>query len=106
MGDRTLVSASNDKTIKARPPTPQCFLPAPSSLPSSRPGAHLLDPQVWDLERRECLRTLTGHTEWVNAVAVEPNGHVVVSLSKDRSIKVISLPRANECKTTLGPSSF
>lgn len=43
---------------------------------------------MWDLERRECVRTLTGHTEWVNSVAVEPNGHVVVSVSKDKSIKV------------------
>ncbi|NEP54540.1 MAG: WD40 repeat domain-containing protein, partial [Moorea sp. SIO3C2] len=34
------------------------------------------------------LRTLTGHTEWINAVAITPDGKHVISGADDKTIKV------------------
>ncbi|QDU23778.1 WD40 repeat domain-containing serine/threonine-protein kinase [Urbifossiella limnaea] len=35
--------------------------------------------KVWDLATGACVRTLTGHTDWVRAVAVTTNGRYAVS---------------------------
>jgi WD40 repeat protein len=48
LSDGTVVTASNDKTL--------C---------------------VVNLETQECVRTLTGHTDWISAVAVLPNGRLL-----------------------------
>ena len=37
--------------------------------------------RLWDLESGQTLRTLEGHTDWVNAVAVTPDGRRAVSAS-------------------------
>ena len=39
------------------------------------------------------LRTLKGHTGWVNAVAVTPDGRKAVSASGDQTLKVLDLER-------------
>ena len=44
--------------------------------------------KVWDLASGQELRTLTGHTDWVNGVAVTPDGSRAVSASADRTLKV------------------
>ncbi len=48
------------------------------------------------------LRTLTGHTHWVNAVAVTPDGQWAVSASDDRTLKVWDLERGKELHTLMG----
>ena len=47
--------------------------------------------KVWDLERGEELRTLEGHTGWVDGVAVTPDGRRAVSACDDRTLKVWDL---------------
>ncbi|MCK5217632.1 MAG: hypothetical protein KAJ93_07575, partial [Methanosarcinales archaeon] len=37
------------------------------------------------------VRTLEGHTDWVRAVAVTPDGRFAVSASNDRTLKVWDL---------------
>ena len=44
--------------------------------------------KVWDAESGRLLRTLEGHTDWVRAVAVTPDGRRIVSGSDDKTIKV------------------
>jgi WD40 repeat protein len=44
--------------------------------------------KVWDLASGRELRTLTGHSDAVNAVAVAPDGRRVVSASDDNTVKV------------------
>jgi WD40 repeat protein len=48
--------------------------------------------KVWELESGRLLRSLEGHTDWVNAVAVSPDGRFIVSgSSDDRTVKVWEL---------------
>ncbi|MBI4613888.1 MAG: hypothetical protein HY720_09790, partial [Planctomycetes bacterium] len=44
--------------------------------------------KVWDAEMGEESRTLQGHTGFVRAVAVSPDGKWIVSGSKDETLKV------------------
>jgi len=43
---------------------------------------------VWEAESGRLLRSLEGHTDWVRAVAVSPDGRFIVSGSVDRTVKV------------------
>jgi WD40 repeat protein len=38
--------------------------------------------KVWEAESGRLLRSLEGHTAWVNAVAVSPDGRFIVSGSE------------------------
>ena len=42
---------------------------------------------MWDLESGECTKTLKGHTDWVNNVAISPDGRTVVSGSNDNTVR-------------------
>jgi WD40 repeat protein len=44
--------------------------------------------KIWDAQSGKLLRTLNGHTEWVNSVAFSYDNHKIVSGSHDRSIKI------------------
>jgi len=48
------------------------------------------------------LRTLTGHTNSVNAVAISPDGKFAVSASDDSTLKVWDLASGQELKTLTG----
>lgn len=60
---QTLVSGSDDKTIK-----------------------------IWHLVTGELLRTLTGHSYPVHSVAISPDGKTIVSGSDDATIKIWGIP--------------
>ena len=47
--------------------------------------------QVWDFATGEVLRTLEGHTDEVNSVAISACGKYVVSGADDRTVKVVVL---------------
>ena len=47
--------------------------------------------KVWDLDSGRELRTLTGHSGSVTAVAVTPDGQRAVSASEDNTVKVWDL---------------
>jgi WD40 repeat protein len=54
------------------------------------------------LIRNRALRTLEGHTDEVNAVAVTPDGRYAVSASEDESLKVWDLERGISVATWVG----
>jgi WD40 repeat protein len=62
--------------------------------------------KVWDLERGEEIRTLKGHSNWVSAVAVSPDGRMAVSGSRDNTLKVWDLERGEVVATFTGESSI
>ncbi len=47
--------------------------------------------KVWDLGSGQLVRTLEGHTNWVNDVAVTADGHWAVSTSLDKTLRVWDL---------------
>ncbi|MFM6776061.1 MAG: WD40 repeat domain-containing protein, partial [Dolichospermum sp.] len=47
--------------------------------------------KIWNLETGEVESTLTGHSRWVNAIAVTPDGKTVISGSSDNTIKTWDL---------------
>ncbi len=49
------------------------------------------------------LRTLSGHTEWVNSCAISPDGSWIVSTSCDRTLKVWDSSTGAERFTLTGP---
>jgi WD40 repeat protein len=46
------------------------------------------DPEDWDAVRGQLLRTLEGHNDWVRAVAITPDGRLVVSGSGDETLRI------------------
>ena len=52
------------------------------------------------------LRTLTGHNDWVNAVAITPDGKKAVSGSGDDTLKVWDLDTGKEISTLTGHNSW
>ena len=47
--------------------------------------------RLWDLESKQALRTLEGHSDSVRAVAITPDGRYAVSASAERSLRVWDL---------------
>jgi WD40 repeat protein len=50
--------------------------------------------KVWDIESGQELRTLSGHSDPVNAVVVTADGRRAVSASADHTLKVWDLEKA------------
>jgi WD40 repeat protein len=65
-------------------------------------------PCLWslraNLERsgEGCLRTLSGHTDWVNAVAIAPDGNTAISASWDKTLKIWDTETGTEVRTLTG----
>ena len=58
--------------------------------------------KVWDVASGQALRTLAGHTSWVNAVALTPDGRLAVSASEDYTLKVWDVASGQELRTLAG----
>jgi WD40 repeat protein len=58
--------------------------------------------KVWNLETGQEKSTLTGHRDWVCAVAVTPDGKHVISGSGDKTLKVWNLETGQEKSTFTG----
>jgi WD40 repeat protein len=56
--------------------------------------------KVWDLSSGQAVRSLEGHTSWVNGVAVTSDGRHAFSVSHDRTLKVWDL-KAGQIVVTL-----
>jgi WD domain, G-beta repeat len=55
-----------------------------------------------DLPHPALVRTLQGHTDWVNSCAVNPDGTWIVSASNDKTLKVWDAQSGTECLTFKG----
>lgn len=48
---------------------------------------------VWDLYRREIVKELVGHKDWVNSLSITPDNKFLVSGSTDKIIKIWDLEK-------------
>ncbi|WP_017306791.1 response regulator [Spirulina subsalsa] len=58
-----------------------------------------------DWLQMECLHTLVGHTYWVQALTLTPDGRYAVSGSKDSTIKIWDILTGREVRTLVGHES-
>jgi WD40 repeat protein len=58
--------------------------------------------RVWDIESGDDMQTLMGHTNWVNAVAVTPDGTHAISGSSDKTIRVWDIESGEEIQRLKG----
>lgn len=47
--------------------------------------------KLWDARTGQCLRSLPGHTNTINAIAFHPNGNLLASCSQDATIRLWQL---------------
>jgi WD40 repeat protein len=70
-----------------------------------RGGSWLCERIPASRESEALVRTLEGHTEWVNSVAVTPDGRFAVSASEDKTLKVWDLGTGQAVRTLEGHTS-
>ncbi len=49
-----------------------------------------------------CVQLLQGHSDWVNSLAISPDGQTLVSGSRDKTIKIWQLSTGKELQTLVG----
>ena len=74
------------------------------AAPSRPPDDQTL--RLWDLESGQTLRTLEGHTDWVRAVAVTPDGRRAVSASGDQTLRLWDLESGQTIRTLEGHTDW
>ena len=57
---------------------------------------------IWDLAGGTRLHTMTGHTDWINSVAVAPNGLLAASGSDDTTVRFWWVDLGTESSALLG----
>jgi WD40 repeat protein len=62
--------------------------------------------RLWNTERARPLKTLTGHTGWVNDLAVTPDGALAASAGRDGRVCLWRLPGGRKIKTLRGKGSI
>ncbi|MBP5974326.1 CHAT domain-containing protein [Brasilonema sp. CT11] len=109
-----LASVSDDKTIKLwnqkgnliAPPFPEQKNEV-KSISFSPDGKMIASGSVdtitlWNVELRQPIQILRGHTGAVNSVSFSSDGKMLASGSEDKTIKIWSIPDGKELKTLQG----
>ena len=75
---------------------PLSFSPDGATLAS---GSYDTTIRIWDVETGEELKTLSGHTDWVNSLAFSPDGKTLASGGWDHTVRLWDLASGNELGT-------
>lgn len=62
--------------------------------------------RIWDAASGQCLRTLSGHDNWVRALVFHPTGKFLLSASDDKTVRVWDLATGRCSKTIEAHSHF
>lgn len=55
--------------------------------------------QVWDVSRAQLNTTLIGHSDVITSIAIAPDGHTIISGSRDKTIKIWNMATGALVKT-------
>jgi hypothetical protein len=83
-----LVDSNSGKTCATLPTECIRCRPAFSADAALLATKYQNDVLVWDVARREKKFDLRGHTSTINALAFSPQGHLLASVSNDRSLRL------------------
>jgi WD40 repeat protein len=61
--------------------------------------------KLWDVNTGNCIKTLTGHTNWVWSVAFSPDGKTLVSSSYDQTVRLWDVTTGGCIRTLTGHTS-
>ncbi|GBG34061.1 Nuclear distribution protein PAC1-1 [Hondaea fermentalgiana] len=61
--------------------------------------------KVWQVATGVCLMTLTGHDNWVRAVAFQPHGKYLLTASEDKSVRIWDLEQQRCVRTVANAHS-
>ena len=62
--------------------------------------------KLWDAATGTCIRTLTGHDNWVRALVFHPNGKFLLSASDDKTVRIWELATGRCSKTIEAHAHF
>ena len=62
--------------------------------------------KLWDITTGKEIRTITGHSDSVHALAISPDGKILASGSNDKTVKLWDLQTGKEIRTITGHSSW
>jgi WD40 repeat protein/transcriptional regulator with XRE-family HTH domain len=86
-------------------PTPQeLFEKSNHQILASGSGDQTI--KLWDINTGECLKTYTGHTNWILSIAFSPDGQTLFSSSPDRLVKQWEVSTGKCIKTFTGHQNW
>ncbi|KAI1401283.1 dynein regulator [Hypoxylon fuscum] len=74
--------------------------PATSAAEFMATGSRDKSIRIWDA-RGNCIKTLTGHDNWVRALVFHPGGKYLLSVSDDKTLRCWDLTQEGKCVKTL-----
>lgn len=57
--------------------------------------------KIWDSTSGQCIKTLTGHDNWIRGLCWSPDGQYLLSCSDDKTIKIWDLRAGARCSKTV-----
>ena len=89
-----------NNTLPAGSPTVVAFSPDGKTLAASGDTAGI-DIKLWDYYGNS-IKTLTGHTNWINTIAFSADGKILASGSVDKKIWLWDMVNGNQLRVMLG----
>lgn len=95
---------SQAHTLSQGPPSRESRTPNTSSFVVT--GSRDKTIRIWESQTGQCLKTLTGHDNWIRALVFHPTGKFLLSASDDKTIRIWDMSTGRCTKTIEAHSHF